>query len=193
MHIHNKTSKTSIKRKMNCKRKWFIVIRDSPRLLDVRPWVAKTQYEQVLRKHGMCLNDFLVQISNEYSQLFGCFGWAGISCWRGVGLFVMPHAGAKKTSENDFIGCWYGNLHMYILLRKSWCRFPPLCRGGPPGAKCPVDIFNLVLAFNFTNQELALPEKELKNEFQASFWKGWKQSRKWPSKKRSHILFSCSS
>jgi len=124
-------------------------------------WGFKTQYEHVLRKHGMYLNDFLVQISNEYSQFFEWFGWAGL-CWRGVCLFVvMSRAAAKKPSENDFIRCWYGNLHMYILLRKSWCRFPPLCRDGPPGAKCPVGISDLVLVFNFTNQELALSDKEL--------------------------------
>ena len=81
----------------------------------------------------------------------------------------MPRAEAKKPSENDFIGCWYGNLHMYILLTKSSCHFAPLCRGGPPGAKCPVDISDLVLVFNFTNQDLALSDKELKSGTYA-FW-----------------------
>ena len=76
---------------------------------------------------------------------------------------------AKKASDNQFIGFWYTRLHMYMLLNKSSRYFPPLCRGGPPGTKCPLQISELVSIYNYALEALALSDRDLRNP-SYEFW-----------------------
>ena len=76
----------------------------------------------------------------------------------------------KETFQGRFHWMLVRDIAHVMLLTKSSCHFAPLCRGGPPGTKCPVDISDLIIVYNYVNQELALLDKELKNETH-DFWK----------------------
>ena len=89
---------------------------------------------------------------------------------RAVCHFVMARGSLKKTLEQGFIGHWYTNLHMCILLTTSLSNFAAFYRGGPPGTKCPMQISYFVLVYNFVNQEPALPPGQEVENPNYDFW-----------------------
>ena len=142
-HMHNNTSNNFQRYKDDLQGKWDYGTLWFVNLHINCMCVLYTAYDHLISKHAMFVNDFLFQISNGFAQNVWMVRMAAISFWRGVCLLVMA-AFSKKASDNQFIGFWYARLHMYMLLNKSSCYFPPLCRGGPPGTKCPLQISEII-------------------------------------------------